>query len=127
MSKRDTAKKDWCFTLNDTAKKDWCFTLNNYDDNQIAKMETILTDGSVIRYAIYGREVGRSGTPHLQGYLCLIKKQRFNQVRKLFGIDEVHLEGRSKGTHEQSETIARKTETSRNLVSTKQVPADALI
>ena len=92
----------------DQPKKDWCFTLNNYDDNQITKMETILVDGSVIRCAIYGKEVGRSGTPHLQGYLCLIKKQRFNQFRKLFGIDELHLEGRSKGSHEQARDYCKK-------------------
>lgn len=92
----------------DSPKKDWCFTLNNYDDTQTTKMETILVDESVVRYAIYGKEVSRSGTPHLQGYLCLVKKQRFDQVRKLFGIDELHLEGRSKGTHEQARDYCKK-------------------
>ena len=89
----------------DSAKKDWCFTLNNYDENQNTEMERILIDESVVRYAIYGKEVGRSGTPHLQGYLCLVKKQRFDSVKKLFGIDQ---EGRNKGTHDQARDYCKK-------------------
>lgn len=45
--------------------RDWCFTWNNYPVNY----EEIL-DAIDCRYIIAGKEVGDSGTPHLQGYIC---------------------------------------------------------
>lgn len=45
----------------------WCFTLNNYTDEDIAALE----QWAAKRFLIIGREVGESGTPHLQGYVEL--------------------------------------------------------
>lgn len=66
----------------------WVFTLNNYtevDEANIAEM------GAQCQYIVYGREVGASNTPHLQGYLKLLKKMRFTQVQRLF-VSKPHIE-----------------------------------
>lgn len=42
----------------------WCFTLNNFTVQDIE-----LIDSAPVQYVIYGKEVGDSGTPHLQGYV----------------------------------------------------------
>lgn len=56
--------------------RNYCFTLNNYDD------VTFL--GNIdCRYLIAGREVGESGTPHLQGFISFKTQRHFNAVRKL--------------------------------------------
>ena len=42
--------------------RNFTFTHNNYTD-------TSLEDEISCKYIVYGREVGESGTPHLQGFL----------------------------------------------------------
>lgn len=76
--------------------KFWCFTLNNYSDED----EQTIAQWNV-NYVIYGKEIGDSGTSHLQGYLELEKKCRLGGVKKLH--ERMHLEIR-KGT--QAEAIA---------------------
>lgn len=58
--------------------KSWCFTINNYTE----KDETLLKDLET-SYLIYGREVGESGTPHLQGYITFRKAYRLTALKKL--------------------------------------------
>jgi len=57
--------------------RNWCFTLNNYTDADIQKLEVFPCS-----YIIYGKEVGASGTPHLQGYLQMAKKCRITGLTK---------------------------------------------
>ena len=59
----------------------WCFTINNphpYDEDVL---KALFPD--VAAYLIFGREVGKKGTPHLQGYLQLKKKKRFTAMKKI--------------------------------------------
>jgi len=50
--------------------RNFVFTLNNYSEEE---HETLLKCDS-FKYIIIGREIGDSGTPHLQGYAELKKK-----------------------------------------------------
>jgi len=57
------------------------------------------------RYLIFGREIGESGTPHLQGYLELRSKQRLSWVKKRHG--KAHWEPR-KGTPDEARKYCMK-------------------
>ena len=52
----------------------WSFTLNNYTESDISSI--VLTFNAKAKFAIVGKEVGESGTPHLQGYVEFITKCR---------------------------------------------------
>ena len=68
--------------------KNWCFTWNNYPDDhedQIAQaFERLLEEeNNRCTYIIFGREVGESGTPHLQGF-CRFNKPLARPAQKLW-------------------------------------------
>lgn len=54
--------------------KRWCFTLNNYTEDEISSIVPILNEHC--KKAIFSKEIGESGTPHLQGFLEFITKAR---------------------------------------------------
>nr|ALC76159.1 RepA [Brachiaria deflexa-associated circular DNA molecule 2]ALC76161.1 RepA [Brachiaria deflexa-associated circular DNA molecule 2] len=83
----------------------WCFTLNNYTEINYKNLTTLFVDNC--DYLIIGKEVGESGTPHLQGYFQLKKKLRFNAVKKLMDLSSVHLEPR-RGTVKQAADYCKK-------------------
>lgn len=56
--------------------RNFVFTHNNYPDTQ-------LQDNLECRYIIYGREVGQSGTPHLQGFVSFANPRQLAGVIKL--------------------------------------------
>lgn len=60
----------------------WCFTVNNYDDNDIASIKALEHEG---QYVVCGQEVGKEGTPHLQGYVYFKTQRHFTAVKKLIG------------------------------------------
>lgn len=62
--------------------KNWCFTLNNYTPQDVDRLSTPI-DG--VEYLIFGREVGASGTPHLQGTVCFQSRKRLSQVIATIG------------------------------------------
>lgn len=73
-----------------SAAKNWCFTINNYSSADEIKLDTMFEHGH-FNYIIYGREVGESNTPHLQGYVQFKKKLRLAQA-KTFISGRAHME-----------------------------------
>lgn len=61
----------------------WVFTLNNYTDDDVNHLVSVLEPTCL--YLLFGREVGDSGTPHLQGFFQLKNSTRFNAVKALVG------------------------------------------
>lgn len=74
----------------------WCFTLNNYTEEDIVSIRGLI-ENDVVSFIITGKEVGNSGTPHLQGYLELTRKKTLVGVKSLIGIIRIHLE-KARGT-----------------------------
>lgn len=79
------------FSFRSMGSKNWCFTLNNYSDDDILRLNELVTTDTRVAYLIYGKEVAASGTPHLQGYLSLKSKLRLVQVKVIIGSNP-HLE-----------------------------------
>jgi len=82
-----------------------CFTLNNYTCTQVEALNKALDDDTRVRYACYGKEVGESGTPHLQGYISLRKVSRLPALIKNFG--QMHYSA-CKGSEQQNITYCSK-------------------
>jgi len=57
----------------------WCFTLNNYTEAEIY----ILKQEPNVTYLVFGKEVGDSGTPHLQGYIEFKNDRAFSGLKKI--------------------------------------------
>jgi len=56
----------------------FCFTLNNYTPEEVEAVK--LWDA---KYIIFGKEVGESGTPHLQGYVSFQNPKKLTALKKL--------------------------------------------
>lgn len=79
------------------------FTVNNYSEQTLDTLATLFAGGT-IQYLLVGKEVGESGTPHLQGYLQFKKRSRFAKLATdLKGHFEV-----AKGTLAQNQEYCRK-------------------
>lgn len=93
--------------------RDWCFTWNNYTEGERAYLRAMgESDQDRIQYLVYGREVGASGTPHLQGFIQLKRPLSIQSVQRLLCPiprpgNHVHLEERV-GTVEQATNYAKK-------------------
>ena len=71
----------------DEKARNWVFTLNNYEDKDI---ERLANPYEQVKYIAYGKEIGESGTPHLQGYIILWEPQRLSFFKKQ--IPRAHME-----------------------------------
>lgn len=80
--------------------KFWCFTLNNYSEDEYKDAENIFC-----KYLIIGKEIGESGTPHLQGYVEFETNQRLNRLKGL--LNRAHWEKRL-GTGSQAAEYCKK-------------------
>lgn len=91
--------------------KRWCFTLNNYTDEDEARLHELLDvepEGreSFVEYAVYGREEGESGTPHLQGFIMFKARHNFVWMRNHVH-DRAHFEV-ARGTPHQASEYCKK-------------------
>lgn len=84
----------------------WCFTLNNYTEEDFNKLKDTCTQ--FCKKFIIGKEVGKKGTPHLQGYVYFQDGKTFDAVKQLLGT-ALHLE-KAKGTAEQNKKYCGKDE-----------------
>jgi len=82
----------------------WHFTLNNYDQEEYTRIRTKAEESA--KYWIIGKEVGDSGTPHLQGYVSLRRRCNLRHVRDLFG-PRIHFEI-ARGSAGQNRTYCSK-------------------
>ncbi len=58
----------------------WFFTLNNFTKSDILHLK--MRFNKMCKWWIFEEEVGKKGTPHLQGNISLIKKLRFTSIVK---------------------------------------------
>jgi len=80
--------------------RNWCFTLNN---PLIGDEDLLLAIPR--RYVVFGREVGASGTPRLQGFVIFLSVKSLAQVKKC--IPRAHLEV-ARGTPTQAADYCKK-------------------
>lgn len=74
------------------------FTLNNYTEADVERIQEIGLDRC--RFICYGKEVGESGTPHLQGFCYSDGQRSFKWWKELIG-GNPHIE-KTKGTAEEA-------------------------
>ena len=84
-----------------------CFTLNNYTDNDVELLRCFYVE--CCKYLVCGKEVGESGTPHLQGFFTLKLKLSMRGVHKALGTSSIALLVAS-GTSFQAATYCKKGE-----------------
>lgn len=77
--------------------KNWCFTINNYTQEVIDYIVPIIQTECDVGF--FSKEVGESGTPHLQGYLRFTVKKRPKSV--FSEVDNIHWE-KARGSLEQN-------------------------
>lgn len=63
----------------------WCFTLNNYSEKDVEFFKNLMCN-----YIVFGKEVGKEGTPHLQGFIIFKSQYRLAGLKKIH--NETHWE-----------------------------------
>ena len=86
--------------------KRWCFTLNNYTEGEVGLIDEVLSSPDHVKYAVYGKETGDSGTPHLQGFILFTSNKRLNAVKSLISL-RGHFET-AKGNNSQASDYCKK-------------------
>lgn len=87
--------------------RNWCITINNYTKEDLENIQ-LLQASLIVKYYIYGIEVGESGTPHIQGYVEFSNGVGLKRVVQLIG-KHGHYEPR-RGTQEQAIKYCKKDE-----------------
>lgn len=68
----------------------WTITINNWTPDDEQRLRD-LAAADTTKYLIFGREVGESGTPHLQGFVIFSRSVRFTEAKARIG-DNAHIE-----------------------------------
>lgn len=89
----------------------WCFTVNNYVESDCSLFKELTST-----YCVFGKEMGESGTPHLQGYVMFPTPKTLVAVKKIHGT--CHWEV-AKGTTEENRVYCTK---ELNYLETGQIP-----
>lgn len=72
LAKSDSTSKNQC--------KSWFFTFNNYEEKDIQILINKFSEPFCESY-VFEKEVGKSGTPHLQGVIFLKEKMRWSEFK----------------------------------------------
>lgn len=65
--------------------RNFCFTLNNYSDEDLEFLNSAVTNEALnLNYLCFGKEVGESLTPHLQGYIQCNQASSIKALQKRF-------------------------------------------
>lgn len=83
--------------------RNFCFTMNNYTEDSLQAIKDIAQ--THCKYWVMGKEVGESGTPHIQGYIEFKNPRSKQSVIKM--MQGCHIEVR-KGTREQAAEYCKK-------------------
>lgn len=82
--------------------RNFVFTVNNYTEEEYTSIKS-----TECTYIILGREVGESGTAHIQGYVEFPKAVTLASLKKRAGFARAHLEPR-RGSQTQAVEYCRK-------------------
>lgn len=77
-------------TANQGKLRNMCFTWNNPDD--LERIEAKLRAWKGVSYMVYGQEVSKTGTPHLQGYAEFENQKAWSTVKNM--MEGAHFEPR---------------------------------
>lgn len=82
-----------------------CFTINNYTEEESKRFDNEIEG---VSYFVVGREIGESGTPHLQGYAEFTKRHRLSKIKSVLG-QRAHIEAR-RGTALEASQYCKKSD-----------------
>lgn len=71
--------------MEDTKIKRWVFTINNYSEEEKELVTQLIEDEEHTHYGIAEEEVGKEGTPHIQGFVHLKYPLRRSTIHRLLG------------------------------------------
>lgn len=90
-------------SMSDRQITKWVFTHNNWNQAHYDGYLALDT-----KYIVIGKEVGATGTPHLQGFFILVRSQRLSFLQNWFqGIGHGHFEP-ARGTNDQAANYCKK-------------------
>ncbi|ORX66090.1 hypothetical protein BCR32DRAFT_286358 [Anaeromyces robustus] len=70
----------------------FAFTLNSYSEDDELALQTFAKNPRVM-HLLYGKEVApTTGTNHLQGCFCLVKKTKLLTIKNFIGLRQLHIE-----------------------------------
>jgi len=61
------------------------FVINNYTEEELSQLNQTLA--IIAKKAVYGLEIGDSGTSHVQGFLSLKRKRRMTELHQFNGLE----------------------------------------